>query len=73
MHCNVITDSGRDIRDVFPRRSEQDVAEDVTESVSRLYMSVLVVQPAHSTEVSHQMLQCTTVVRRQCTDEVVEG
>jgi len=44
------------IRDIFPRRPEDDMAEDMTESVGWLSMAVLLVHVTHPTEVSHEML-----------------
>jgi len=45
------------------------MAEDMTESVGRLSMAVLLMHAAHATEVSHEMLQGAAVMRRQTTDQ----
>jgi len=60
------------VRDIFPRRSEEDVTEDMTEPVGRFPMSVFFVHATHTTEVSHQMLQCAAVMRRQSIDQTTQ-
>jgi len=58
-------------RDAVPRWSKEDVAEDVTEPVGWLLMSILLMHATHATEVRHQMLQCAAVMRRQSIDQIM--
>ena len=56
------TDSRVNIRNIFPRRSQEDVAEDMTEAVGRFTMSVLLMHATHATEVGHEVLQRAIVM-----------
>jgi len=49
------------------------MTEDMTETIGGLWMSVLLVQATHAAEMSHQVLKCAAVMRRQCTEQTVQS
>ena len=51
------------IRDIFPRWSKEDMAEDMAEPVGWFSMSVLLMHATHPTEVCHEMLERAAVMK----------